>query len=320
MSISAATDDAYTTLLQNFCKQASVRFDVCTIGLEFIGQSFTEAHCFTGDGCQVCAALYAWENSRLKLLEEVFAVGHDQAAASTTEGLGGGAGHDVCVWNRRRVHSSSDKSGKVGHVHQVSCANLIGNLSHTREVDFTWVRRATRDDELRLVLQGQSFDVVVVDSASFAIYAIRNDAEPTARLVRLCAVAQVPTRSQIQAQYCVAWLQKCKEHSLVGLGAGVWLHVHEAAAEKFFCAVNGSLLDNVGEISAAVETLAWVAFNGLVGDDRTDGLQRGEAHRVLRGDQFDLALLTFFLVLESFEDQRVALSKIVVEGKLDGYQ
>ncbi|MNN69544.1 hypothetical protein D3C81_1853360 [compost metagenome] len=84
MSISATADDAHTTFLQNLRKQASVSFDVGAIGFELIGQSFTETYRFTGDCCQMCTTLHAWEYRRLKLLKEVFTISHYQAAASAT--------------------------------------------------------------------------------------------------------------------------------------------------------------------------------------------------------------------------------------------
>ncbi|MNI83034.1 hypothetical protein D3C73_1398060 [compost metagenome] len=76
MSISTATDDAYTTLLQNLCQETGVCFDICTVGLELISQRFSQADSFTSNGGQVRAALHAREYSWLQLLEQIFAVGH----------------------------------------------------------------------------------------------------------------------------------------------------------------------------------------------------------------------------------------------------
>ncbi|MNE41733.1 hypothetical protein D3C80_1358200 [compost metagenome] len=78
------------------------------------------------------------------------------------------------------MNTSSYQASEVSHVHQVGSSDFVCNFTHAGEIDLSRIRRATRDDQLRLVFQGKRFDIVIINTASFAINTIRNDAEPPA--------------------------------------------------------------------------------------------------------------------------------------------
>ncbi len=82
----------------------------------------------------------------------------------------------------------------------------------------------------------------------------------------------------------------------VGLRAGVRLHVGVLGAEDLFGAVAGEVLDDIGELAAAVVALAGVAFGVLVGEDGSGGFENGAADEVLRGDHLQALVLAVNLV------------------------
>ena len=81
------------------------------------------------------------------------------------------------------------------------------------------------------------------------------------------------------------------EHGLVGLGAGIRLHVGESAVEQALGALDGERLGDVDELAAAIVAPARIALGVLVGHHRALRLEHGARDDVLRGDQLDLVLL-----------------------------
>ena len=73
----------------------------------------------------------------------------------------------------------------------------------------------------------------------------------------------------------------------VGGRAGVGLHVGVFGAEELLGAVDGQLLDFVGDFAAAVVALAGIAFGVLVGEDRAHGFEHGFGDEIFAGDQLE---------------------------------
>jgi hypothetical protein len=76
-----------------------------------------------------------------------------------------------------------------------------------------------------------------------------------------------------------------------------------SAPKSCFGAVAGQVLDDVGELAAAVVALAGIAFGVLVGEDGARGLEHGAADEVLRGDH-----LQAFVLAENFVLNLAAIS------------
>jgi hypothetical protein len=77
-------------------------------------------------------------------------------------------------------------------------------------------------------------------------------------------VGQVAAFGQTHAHDGVPGLQQREEHALVGLRAGVRLHIGELRAEELREAVDGQLLDDIDVLAAAVVALAGVALGVLL--------------------------------------------------------
>ncbi len=65
---------------------------------------------------------------------------------------------------------------------------------------------------------------------------------------------------------------------LVGLRAGMRLHVGILGAEELLGALARQVLDDIGEFAAAVVALARIAFRVLIGEDAAGGFE----HRLTR--------------------------------------
>jgi len=79
-----------------------------------------------------------------------------------------------------------------------------------------------------------------------------------------------------------------------------------AAVEQLFRPVDGGLFDNIDELPAAMEAVARVTLEGLVGHRMAESVEDGAAHDIFGGDQFDLVLLAVPFIIQGLGDKRVA--------------
>ena len=150
--------------------------------------------------------------------------------------------------------------------------------------------------------------------------AVGDDVEPFARHVQRHAVGQVAAFGQRHAHDGVARLEHGEEHALVGLRAGVRLHVGRFGAEQLLDAVDRQLLGDVDEFAAAVVALARIAFGVLVGQLRALGLHHGRRGVVLRSDQLDVVLLALVFLLNRVPQFRVNVGERVIFCKHEKLQ
>ena len=96
---------------------------------------------------------------------------------------------------------------------------------------------------------------VVVDALVLLAHAVRDDLVRLAGEIQLVAVREVAAVRQVQPHDGVARLQHRRVGRLVGLRAGVRLHVDVLRAEQLLGALARQVLDDVGELAAAVIAL-----------------------------------------------------------------
>ena len=101
----------------------------------------------------------------------------------------------------------------------------------------------------------------------FLAHAVGDHLVGLAGEIQLVAVREVAAMRQVHAQDGVAGLQHGGIRGLIGLRARVRLHVGVLGAEQLLGAIAGQVLDDVGELAAAVVALAGIAFGVLVGED-----------------------------------------------------
>jgi hypothetical protein len=123
------------------------------------------------------------------------------------------------------------------HVDEEIRADLVGDRAHARPIDHLRIGTEAADQHLRLVLQREALDLVVVDQTLFGD-AVLHGVEQLAGEIDLGAVGQVAAVGQAHAEDGVARLQQRQIHRLVGLRAGVRLHVGVVGAEQLLDALD----------------------------------------------------------------------------------
>ncbi len=237
-------------------------------------------------------ALDTGEDDALQLFLDLLAgaLRQDDAATRAAQRLVGGRGDHVRVRQRVRIDAGGDQARDMRHVDEQVGAHLVGDGAEARPVHHLRIGGEAGHDHLRLVLQGQPFDFVVIDQA-LVVHAVLDGVEELARGIDLGAVGQVAAVGQAHAQDGVAGAQQGEVHGLVGLRTGMRLHVGVVGAEQLLHAVDRQLLGDVHVLAAAVVALVRVTLGVLVGQHAALGLQHAGAGVVLAGDQLDVILL-----------------------------
>jgi len=306
VALGAAADDAQPALHQRAGQRVGVLEHLLLVDLEAGLQRLVEGHRLGRDHVHQRAALDAGEDGAVDLLGNLLVVGHHDAPARAAQALVGGGGHHVGKRHRVGVHAGGDQPGVMRHVDHEVRADGLGHLRKALPVDAQAVGRGPGDDELGLVLVGQALHLVVVDRL-VGVQPVADDLEPLAAHVERHAVGEVAAFGQAHAHDGVAGLQQGEEDALVGLAAGVGLHVGEVGSVELLEPVDGELLGNVDELAAAVITLAGVALGVLVGELGALGLHHRRRRIVLRGNELDVLFLPPVLRLDRAPELRVYL-------------
>ena len=112
---------------------------------------------------------------------------------------------------------------------------------------------------------------------------------------------------QIHAQHRVAGLAQRHIHGVVGLGAGMRLHVGKFRAEQLAGPLDGQVLRNIHALAAAVIALAGVALRILIGQYRACCGQHRLRHDIFRGDQLNVVALALIFGTYSSPHLRITL-------------
>ena len=132
-----------------------------------------------------------------------------------------------------------------------------------------------------MLLLGKFLQFVVVNRFSLSGHSVGNDLVRLARKIQMMPVSQVPTMRQIQSQNGLAWLKDGRVGLHVGLRSRVRLDIRVFGAKQLLGPVARQILDNVGELAAAVIALPGIPLGILVGEHRTGGLENRLAHEIL---------------------------------------
>ena len=231
-----------------------------------------------------------------------FRLGKNHSRTRTAQSLVRGRSDDVRMRHRRRMRAASNQPGEVRHVDEVERADFIGDLAHARKIDDARISAAAADDQLRMFSLRDLFQIVVVDGLGFFGDAVRNDLVRLAGKIQGMPVRQMTAMRQIQAENGVARLQDRGIRFHVGLRSGMRLHVGVFGAEQLLRAVARQVLDNVGELAAAVIAFAGISLGILVREDGARGFEHGFADEVFRGNQFQALVLAAGFIVDGGGD------------------
>ena len=300
MILGATGDDIIATLNEHRSHRLRVLQYLQLVCLEFRLQRFLEAHGLGGNHVLQRAALGTGEHGGIQFLFDLFiGARQDQTTTGTTQGLVSGSGHYVGKRHRVGVNACGYQTGYVSHVHEQIGTDLVGNGAEAGEIQHLGVSREASHDHLRLVLQGQPLDLVVIDHAVI-VDAVLHRVIQLAGGRHLGTVGQVATVGQAHAQDGVTGVQQGQVDGRVGLGTGMGLHIGVVGAEQLLGAVDGQLFHYVDMLAATVIALARIAFGVFVGQYRALGFHHRRAGVVFRRDQLNVFFLTLLFSLHGF--------------------
>ena len=219
--VSAAGDEAVAGLPQTISQRPGVGDDLRGVGAKFGAQHFGERDSFSSDAMHERATLLAGENRPVNFLAEsliwlcadhhIFA-DDDEAGARAAQGLVRGGCSDVRVGHRRRMNAARYETRDVRHVEDVIRAHLIGDLAHARKIpEISMISAGAADDDLRLFLERNRFEFVVVDCICIAADVVEGGPIELAGEAEPVAMREVAAVRQIEAQNRVARLQDCRQ-------------------------------------------------------------------------------------------------------------
>ena len=169
----------------------------------------------------------------------------------------------------------------MGHVDHQQSSHFVGYLAHALVVPLAAVGRATADNQLGFVLQGQPFHLVIVHVSGLAVQRIADVPIEYARGVDLAAVREMAALVEVEAHKDVAGLQHGQQYGLVGLSSGVRLHVGKFCIEEPLDALDGQRLHLVDNLATAVIAFAGQSFGIFVGEIAPGGSHHFLAYEVL---------------------------------------
>src|SRR5712691_5121011 len=165
---------------------------------------------------------------------------------------------DIGVLAGIGVQTGGDQSGEMRHIDQEDRAGRVGDLAEAREVEDSRIGAAAGDDQLGLVLLGQTRQLVVIDPLVLFPHSVGDNLVCLSGEIQRVAMCGVPAVRQVHAKNRVARVDDTGIRSLVGLGARVRLHVGVLGVEQLFGAVAGQVLDYIGVLTTAVVAFARV--------------------------------------------------------------
>ena len=318
MVVGAAGDQGGTPAHQPVGEGLGVVGNPLGVRLERRLAGFGEGHRLGRDHMFERAA----EHHRAALVDGVgvFGGGQHQTAARPAQRLVRGAGDDVGVRHRILVtgeHLPGDQPGEMRHIDHQSGADLVGDLTHGREVDPARVGRIAGDQDQRSELPGRGGDGVVVEQTGGRVGAVAALLEHLAGDVRPEPVREVTAGVQRHSHQALAAElgpqplplrlgqvidvldarltqcghlhpggQDCPERHQVGVDTRVRLNVGVRGAEQLAGMLSGDRLHLVDVLAAGIEPVPDGALGVLVRQPGSHGQQHRGRGVVLAGDQF----------------------------------
>ena len=209
------------------------------------------------------------------------------------------------------MSARSNQASDVSHIDHEVCADFMGDLRHTLEVDDARISGSAADDQLRLMLFRQLFHLVIIDGLSLRIDAVGDDVVQLAGEVRRAAMGQMAAVIQAHAHNRIARLHRGEICGKIGICTGMRLNVREFGTVQLACAITCKVLHDVDLLATTVITLARQALGVLVRENATHSLHHGLRREVLGCDQLDGRTLTRQLLPERACHFRIGLLHMI---------
>ena len=228
------------------------------------------------------------------------------------------AGDEFRVWDWRSVLAGCYKPcdvRDVGHHHR---SGLFRDLGDSLEIDDSWVRAGSDDDQLRFVLFCQMRQLLIVDNFRILAHPVWHDPIVLSREVQRMAVGQMTSMRQVHAQYRIARLQNTEVDGHIGLASRMRLNIDVLGPEEFLCARDRKAFHHIDELATAIVSAAGIPFGVFIREYGARGFKNSPVRKILRGDEFQTSGLPPFLILDRSVDFRIEFfqrSRNAIHGK-----
>lgn len=299
--VRAIGDDLVSLLEQSGGKGLGVGNDLLGVQLELGAGSLLEGDGNTGNSVVVGTSLDGGEDSLVDTALEILTLldlgilvlaEEDQTGTGATEGLVGGGGDNIAVFEGRLGLLSGNETGDVGHVgHEVGTV-LVGDLAEAGIVPLTGVGRGTADENLGAEELGVLLESVKINETGGHIDLVGHGLEVDRGgrdllLGGLVTVGQVSTGGEVETHDAVLGLDHGGQGSEVGSRSRVRLDVDTPLLSRETEGLEGTLaaevLDLVDVLVTTVVTGTGETLRVLVGQGGAVGLHDGLRGEVLYG-------------------------------------
>ena len=306
MVVGAAAHQPHAAGGEGFGEGLSVLHHLHRILPKLGPQRLGKSHGLAGDDVHQWPPLLPREDGAVEHLG-VGRAAHGDAAARAAERLVGGARDEVGYRDGVVVDPGGDEAGVVGHVDHQLGADFPRDLGEGAVRDLTGIGAGTGDDELRLVLAGESRHLIEVEALIALPHAVMDKLVEHPGGIELHAVRQVAAMGEVEGKDRVARLNGGHVDRGIGLGAGVGLNIDMLGAKQALEPVAGKILDLVDKLAAAVVAVTGIALGVFVCEHAADRLHDGRAGEVFAGDHLQPLGLAGLLGLHGGPDVRVFL-------------
>src|SRR3989338_361108 len=117
------------------------------------------------------SALKTGKNSAVNLARKFFFGKYHRSSWSAKRLMGGG-GHHIRVRKRRRIHTPSNKTGEMRHIHHNKRSDTLGNFIEFLKIDNARICCISCNNKLRLLSSCETEYGFIIKPVSFLINCI----------------------------------------------------------------------------------------------------------------------------------------------------
>ena len=311
--VCTARADEEATVDECLSQCGSILLHLLLIFHELWLESLTECNCLSSNHVLQWTTLLAREHSRIQNLRHhlhlslwcsqaprVFEIlaEEDNTTSRTAQRLMCSRSNDMSVLQWVVEQASGNQTSWVSHVNHQEGTHLVSNLTHASIVPFAAISRTATNNQLWLILQSETFHLIIIHTACLLIQVVANRTIKDTGSIHMATVRKVASVVEVQTHERVTWFQHAEQHSGICLSTRVRLNIGKFSTEQLLYALNGNRLHLVNHFASAVVALAWITFSILVGEARTLSCHHLVAHIVLTGNEFHSLYLSLMFLLD----------------------
>ena len=207
MRVRAAVGYAHATLEQALRHGGGIFDDLSLQVVILFGGGDTHGGGQGGDAVDVWPALFAGEDGAVQLARQRPFVRNSDGAARPMERLVRGESDDVGDSHWIWVKARQDEPGHMRNIGEQICANFIGNRAVLLPIRREGVTGEAADDHFRPMLEGHCAHQLIIQQLRFGMDTVTNDVVLQTAAVDRATMRQMPTRDEIHAHHCVAYVE-----------------------------------------------------------------------------------------------------------------